>query len=856
VHPTVSEGRRLVNLGACVSGARPGTRAARMAVLARAVLSVGATTPAVYASSKTPVTTEFPDSPHGSPRGSGRTAVPADVVEGVRRSRPATVLVDAATRVILVANEAAAAFYGYAPDELEGSSLERLDPGLSGLPGQLGGPVAARLPRREHLLANGERRSVDVIAETIVVEGRALVRAAIRPAAATDLTDRIELTRIHRAMAEVNRTALVVESEALVWEEACRIVTETAGYRMASIATPGPDGVLDIRVARGAVGDYVDDRRVDLADKEATPTGRAARDRRTIVVDDLAAPTAISPNKAAALRNGYRSVCIIPLLAADELFGMLAVFAGEPYAFDPGQVALLEQLAGDLGLVHAFRRQAEAQRLSEERYRLLVERAVDGITLHALDGRILDANPAACELLGVPADQLLGLRLEDFADGLPIIWNEDTWLEVARGTPVSFEQHVRRADGRVLTIDIRARWLPEGVVEAVSRDVTAQKEMEAQLAQAAKMEAVGQLAGGIAHDFNNILTAIGGYASLVRSGLPGDSPVLGDLRELLVATTRAQSLTSQLLAFGRRSMLEPRLVDIRSVVSDLEPMLRRLIGEDITLESSLDDKPVTVSVDPGRLEHALVNLAVNARNAMPEGGHLRLGVRIACDGAGEGLAPGRWAVISVADTGSGMTPEVLARVFEPFYTTSEAGQGTGLGLAMVEGFLRQSGGEVRVASRPGRGTTFWLWLPAAADPETPGSPADDASRAPHAVALTAQQTVLVVEDEPVLRQLAQRVLGGAGLVVLLAADGDEAIRVAAAYDAPIALLFSDVVMPGMRGPALADALRAERPAMRVLLTSGYTEDDLERRDRADVFLAKPYSPEQLLAAVSAALDQP
>ena len=802
------------------------------------------------------MSSEPPPDASNPPVGRARPPVPPDIADDVARNPLIAFVVEPLTRDILIANDVAAEFYGYSRAELEASSIERLDPALAGLPGQLGGPVPARLPRREHVLADGHRRLVDIATNVVSPGGRMLLLVTVRPRATTDLSDRIELARIHQAMAEVNRTALVAESEDVVWGEACRIVTETAGYRMASIATPGPDGVLDIRVARGAVGDYIDDRRVDLSDPEATPTGRAARDRRTVVVDDLAASTAISPNKAAALRNGYRSVCLIPLVAADEVFGMLAVFAGEPYSFDPGQVALLEQLAGDLGLVHELRRQADAQRVSEERYRLLVERAVDGITLHATDGRILDANPAACDLLGVELPDLLGHRLEDYADGLGIGWTEDAWLQVARGTPVSFDQKIRRSDGRVLTLDVRARWLPEGVVEAVSRDVTAQKEMEAQLAQAAKMEAVGQLAGGIAHDFNNILTAIGGYASLVRSGLPEDSLLLDDLGEILAATTRAQSLTSQLLAFGRRSMLEPRLVDVRTVVAGIAPMLRRLIGEDVTLETVLDDDPVTVSVDPGRLEHALVNLAVNARNAMPDGGHLRIGVRAACDGAGEGLGQGAWAVISVADTGTGMAPEVLGRVFEPFYTTRGQGQGTGLGLAMVEGFMRQSGGEVRAASRPGVGTTFWLWLPGVAGHVPAADQTDVGSIAPATFALGPVRVILVVEDEPVLRRLAERTLGQSGFRVLLAADGDEAMRIAADHG-PIDLLFTDVVMPGMRGPALADALRAQRPAVRVLLTSGYVEGDLDRSGSAGAyaFLAKPYTPQELLAAVSATLER-
>jgi PAS domain S-box-containing protein len=772
----------------------------------------------------------------------------------VLESPLATLLVNPASRAIVGANHAAADLYGYSREQLESLSLEDLDPDLADRPGPVGGPVAARLPRRLHRLADGRELFVDIVAEVVTLDGRALLRATIRPAPSDPHHERVESLRIHQAMAEVNRTALTADHEELVWDEACRIVTETAGYRMASIATPGPDGILEIRVAKGAVGDYLHDRRVDLSDPDSTPTGRAAAERRTVVVQDLTDPSVQSPNKPAALRNGYASTCLIPLLDADEVFGILAVFAGEPFAFDPSHVALLEQLAGDLGLVHALHKQARAQRESEDRYRMLVERAADGITIHDADGCFLDANPAACELLGVTRQELFGRRLEDFAPGLPILWSEATWRTIESGGSASFEQQVLRADGRILTLDVRARLLPDGLVEAVSRDVTAQREMEAQLAQAAKMEAVGQLAGGIAHDFNNILTAIGGYASLVRTGLPPDSPLLDDVGEILAATTRAQSLTSQLLAFGRRSMLEPRLVDVRAVIEGLEPMLRRLIGEDVTLETVLDDHPVTVSVDPGRLEHALVNLAVNARNAMPDGGRLRIGVRLACHGVPDGPPDGDWAVISVVDSGVGMSPDVASRIFEPFYTTRGEGQGTGLGLAMVEGFMRQSGGEVRVASSLGRGTTFWLWLPAAAgqQPSVTAESKPSPSEAPAASA----RTVLVVEDEPVLRRLAERALERAGHRVLIAADGEEALRAADAHPEPIDLLFSDVVMPGMRGPALATQLRRQRPELRILLTSGYTEEVLERSDgEAHPFLAKPYTPDQLRIKVAEVLDR-
>ena len=913
-------------------------------------------------------------------------AGPLDVL---RASTVAMLLVDPGTREIVAANEAAGTLYGLAPDALAGTSVDRLDARFadadSAAPGA--GP-GIHLWAGEHLVAGAEPRAVDVVTERVRLDGRPLVRLVVLPRDGEHARRaRLELLRMQQAMTEVNRASLKARDEPRIWEEACRIVAETAGYRMASIATPDENGLLRVRVAAGAVGDYLDHRLLDLSDPASTPTGLAAAERRTVIVDDIADPSMTTPNKAAALRNGYRSACLVPLVHGPDLFGILAVFGDRPHLFDPVRVSLLERLAEDLVLAHVLQWSARELRASEERYRLLVERASDGISTHDTHGRFLDLNPAACEILGRPREEILGRRLEDFADGRAVAWDEADWQAVLAGGAVSFEQRVRHADGRILSIDIRARLLPDGNVEAISRDVTAQRESEAerdrlaraaaqtadsivitdldgtivyvnaaferstgysrelaigqnprilrsgvqdpayyremwqaiaageawsgelvnrrrdgslyreamvigpvrdaggavvnyvgvkrditrvreleeQLAQAAKMEAIGLLAGGIAHDFNNILTAITGYAALVRAAVPEDGPVSADVDEIATAAARAQALTSQLLAFGRRQRLEPRPTDIRDVVAGLGPMLERLIGEDVTLRTEVGTVPAVASVDASRLEHALVNLVVNARNAMPEGGTIRITVDRVEDGAPEGLHAGPWVVLGVVDSGVGMTADVAARIFEPFYTTHGQGEGTGLGLAIVDGFIRQSGGEIRVISSVGRGSTFRIFLPAtdgaqdsATEAPVPGS-AREPGAAPGAVVASPADvaTILVVEDEPVLRTLAERTLMRAGHHVLMAADGDQALRIAAAHDGRIDLLFSDVVMPGLRGSSLAEMLRALRPDLRVLLTSGYTQDDVGRRGIVlgrDGFLPKPYTPQGLVRAVADVLS--
>jgi two-component system, cell cycle sensor histidine kinase and response regulator CckA len=390
---------------------------------------------------------------------------------------------------------------------------------------------------------------------------------------------------------------------------------------------------------------------------------------------------------------------------------------------------------------------------------------------------------------------------------------------------------------------------------AAGRDITREREVEAQLAQAARMEAIGQLAGGVAHDFNNLLTAILGYGSLLGETIAPGTAQAADLAEIVAAARRAQSLTSQLLAFGRRALLQPRNVPPADLVLGLAPMLERLIGEDVALKVTvLTERHVLI--DPGQLEQAVVNLVVNARDAMPSGGVITLAVRLGRPGdfstldAGDAIGAGDqdWVVVEVADSGVGMTEEVRARAFEPFFTTKPVGRGTGLGLAMVEGFIRQSGGTVAIDTAPGDGTRIALILPA-----VDGGPASRAPDAPAAAAPVDRLTALVVEDEAALRRLAARTLRGAGHTVLEAGSGEAALALADSHIGPIDVLFTDVVMPGISGPMLAAQLTQRYPGIRVVLTSGYTESEVARRGLAVTpsgFLHKPYAPAELLAALS------
>jgi nitrogen-specific signal transduction histidine kinase len=388
------------------------------------------------------------------------------------------------------------------------------------------------------------------------------------------------------------------------------------------------------------------------------------------------------------------------------------------------------------------------------------------------------------------------------------------------------------------------------------QDMTERKQLETQLRQAQKMEAVGRLAGGVAHDFNNVLTAIFGYVDLLREEIPADSPAQHDLAEVRKASERAASLTKQLLAFSRQQVLEPMVLEPNALVEDFEKMLHRLIGEDVELRLSLARDAGNVLADPGQLQQVLMNLVVNARDAMPTGGKLIL--ETANTELSEPYAelhqqvvPGRYVMLAVSDTGMGMTPETKARIFEPFFTTKEKGKGTGLGLSTVYGIVKQSGGYVWVYSELGRGTTFKIYLPrvdAAPDTMLP-------AREPATV--TGTETILLAEDDDVLRPLARGLLEKLGYTVLDAADGAAALEAARRYGEPIHLLLTDVVMPGVSGRELARELEKSRPETRVLYVSGYTDDAIVHHGMLEPglsFLQKPFTPASLARKVREVLD--
>jgi PAS domain S-box-containing protein len=465
----------------------------------------------------------------------------------------------------------------------------------------------------------------------------------------------------------------------------------------------------------------------------------------------------------------------------------------------------------------------------------------------------LAVNDAALHEYGYSRDEFLSLTLSDIRPPQDIPAMQASVAALSAGFRPRGTWRHRRKDGSIMDVEVTGHDVEfdgrKGRLVAVA-DVTDRKRLEAHLSEATRMEAMGHLAGGIAHDFNNLLTAVNGYAELLEAEL-GDSPMAEDAREIRRAGQRAADLTRQVLAFARRQVLAQRAVDVNVVVVGVSQMLGRLIGEQIRLVVVLDHEPAVIIADPGQLEQVLVNLGINARDAMPDGGTLEIRVARVEDGATVCDEMGGPAVLlTVTDTGSGMDAQTLAHAFEPFFTTKQAGSGTGLGLATVYGIVHQSSGEVWAESTVGRGTTVSV-LFGRVDAEPENIPVPPITRTP----ASSSGTVLVVEDEPVVRGFVVSTLERAGHHVLVAGSPAEALALTEGLDERIDVLVSDLIMPETNGQVLAERLLARRPSMRVVLMSGYGAGLEASADTNYRFLAKPFGRDELMAAVATALAE-
>ncbi len=505
-------------------------------------------------------------------------------------------------------------------------------------------------------------------------------------------------------------------------------------------------------------------------------------------------------------------------------------------------------------------------------FRSLMDRSSDGILiLDAQTRQMLDANQTICRWLDYTREELLASALKDLVVPHPTMTWEERGEESYRlghsGDPAApppvLQVEYRRRDGVALPREAALGYvMVQGREYAVIvvRDVSERRRLEQQLQQSLKMEGVGRLAGGIAHDFNNMLTAIGGYTEIALDTIGPDHPASADLAEVLASAARAATLTQQLLAFARKQVIRPRLISFNDLVRTTDGLLGRILGDDIRIVARLDGDLWPVHADPGQFEQILVNLAVNARDAMPGGGTLTFGTANVtldadCARVHPDVVPGDYVRLTIGDNGIGMTKAVKEHVFEPFFTTKEPGKGTGLGLATCHGIVKQSSGHIWVESEPGQGTTFTIHLPRSSGQVEPLAP--PVAAAPPLA--EGSETILLVEDDRLVRQFAATALQRTGYRVIEAATGEEAIELAEAMRGPLHLLLSDVVMPGMNGPEVARRVQTLHPEIRVLFASGYTGDPITQHGlelEGLAFLQKPYSLAEIRARVRAALDGP
>jgi PAS domain S-box-containing protein len=558
----------------------------------------------------------------------------------------------------------------------------------------------------------------------------------------------------------------------------------------------------------------------------------------------------------------------VPLKVGDRTLGVLAVQSYSPgVRYGEHEKHILQFVSTQVAMAIERKRIDEERRGQEEFLRQVIDLNPNLIFVKDWDGRFTLVNRALAELYGTSPEDLVGRRDSDFNPNSEEVeqYLRDDREAMTSGRPkfILEETNTDARTGRrrwfqVIKVPLRSAD-GEPQVLGVATEITHRKELESQLRQAQKMEAVGQLAGGIAHDFNNVLTAVLGYTRLLLKDTTLPQQARGDVEEIEQAARRAASLTQQLLAFSRKQMLQLTILDLNEVVQGMRSLLRRLIGEHITLVATLDPQPMLVRADLGQLQQVIVNLSVNARDAMPAGGILTIATAAVELGptfvvAHPGSQPGPHILLQVSDTGMGMDAETQGRVFEPFFTTKAVGKGSGLGLATVYGIVKQSGGYIDVSSEPTQGSVFTVYLPRVME----GVAAPQEAQ-PAEPARAGGETVLLVEDEPGVRSLARRALQRFGYRVLEAGNGQEALMVARQFENAIDLLLTDVVMPEMGGRELSQVLKRERPTTRVLYTSGYPDTaglQEEVQEAVVAYLPKPYTPEELAQKVRDVLDAP
>ncbi len=692
------------------------------------------------------------------------------------------------------------------------------------------------------------------------------------------------LNRFYIMLKAVGQVIVRAQTPQDLYAEACRMAVEQGGFRMAWVGVADADKQLVMPVASaGASADYLE--RLDLTLDETKPrgqgpTGQAFRSGKAVAVDDIGSDPRMGPWRDEALRLGYRSSATFPLTVEGKVVAALSLYSAETDCFDQNEVQLLTEMCEDMAFALEFMEQGRRRQTAEDELRKFfraIEQSPVAIIITDTGGNIEYVNPKFLRVTGYAMKEVLGNNPNMLKSGetSPAVYH-DLWQTIKAGGDWHGEFHNRKKDGRLFWE--RATISPilneTGEITnflAIKEDITIQKSLEEQLAQSQKLETVGRLAGGVAHDFNNMLGVILGSTELALDQVKAGDPLRIDLEEIRDAARRSAGLTRQLLAFARKQIANPQVLELNDTIESMLSMLQRLLGENISLVWRPGSGLWPVKVDPSQIDQILANLTVNARDALSRDGVLTVETanvvldETYCRNTPEcnpgahcqdnpESCPGEYVLLTVSDTGAGMDHDTLAHVFEPFYTTKELGRGTGLGLSTIYGIVKQNHGHIVADSEAGVGTTFRIYLPRAAATATtikPQAPPDQQEPVP------GDETVLLVEDESAILQLGERILRQSGYTVLTAGRSEDALALVAAHPGPLHLLITDIVMPGMNGKELAKELLVIRPGIKILLMSGYTADVIACHGVLEPdlpFIEKPFSKQDLLLKVRQTLD--